>query len=97
MSGSNFLIVLIVVFLASAVAYALDVAGLPEEHAKYRVLALLVTSAGCLVSILGSLYLLTVLPFWLALPVGVLLLAAAFVCVFFLVQKILPKKISRPR
>ena len=97
MSGSNFLIILIVVFLVSVVAYALDVPGLPEEHVKYRVLALLVTSTGCLVSILGSLYLLTVVRFWLALPLGLLLLAVAFVCVFFLVQKILPKKISRPR
>ena len=94
MSGKYLLIALIAGLLLSVGHFAL---GLPEEHAKYRFLSLPVTFAGSLLSVLGFLYLFVALPFWLALPVGLLLLAAAFVCIFFLVQKILPKKISRLR
>ncbi len=68
--------------------------GLPEKDAKFRMLARMGTIPIAIASVLGCVRLYMALPFWLALPAGVAVLAAGAVAVFLIVSEVLPSKMK---
>lgn len=86
---------LFAVLLAMGGALRWFAVGLPERDAKYRMLALVLLIPIAAASVLGTVHVYLLWPWWLALPVGLLLLAAGISVVYVLVGRVLPSKIRR--
>lgn len=88
---------LIPILLAVGGALQWFAVGLAERDAKWRAVCLLATVPIATASVLIFARLYLSLPFWLALPAGVAVLAGGVVCVYFIVARAVPRKLRLQR
>ena len=70
--------------------------GLQERDAPKRHLATAILMPIALVCLLGFILMVYALPFWVSLPVGLVLIAAGFALSLFIVDRMVGKKVKPP-